>query len=298
MKTTAAQLHAIAAMQTAAAKVHAVAAMQTAGAQVHAVAAHYGEWLSYGGTARLALAVALLVIAAGVAFAAIRLRLPVGPARPSAAARKVRLWTWLVALAVLLACTAADLKHMAAEHLLRALPADNVAPVTFTGVTVIFLIVVIFASSRGLTARVGLTSAAIAAMAAPMIFEFPFDLIVMARTYPPIPPDPALYRALFFAPLLLVEVTTLALLTLSPMVRLSRPALLCFALMLAVFAVWALFGFVYPSGPVPFAFNAVSKILALAAGFCLFLPQRDAAGTVRQASGAHASLVQAGHERV
>jgi hypothetical protein len=70
-----------------------------------------------------------------------------------------------------------------------------------------------------------------------MIFEFPFDLIVMARLYPPIPPDPALYRVLFFAPLFLIEVMTLWLLTLSPMVRLSRATFFWFALMLAVFAV-------------------------------------------------------------
>ena len=35
--------------------------------------------------------------------------------------------------------------------------------------------------------RTAVLSAAIAAMAAPMVFELPFDLIVMARTYPPIP---------------------------------------------------------------------------------------------------------------
>ena len=46
-----------------------------------------------------------------------------------------------------------------------------------------------------------------------MVFELPFDLIVMARTFPPIPPNPALYRVLFFAPLFAIEITTLALLT-------------------------------------------------------------------------------------
>jgi hypothetical protein len=75
----------------------------------------------------------------------------------------------------------------------------------------------------------------IAAMAAPMIFELPFDLIVMARTYPPVPPDPVLYRTLFFAPLFLVELTTLSLLAVSPLVKLSRPAFFCLALMLLVF---------------------------------------------------------------
>src|SRR5690242_18145608 len=108
-------------------------------------------------------------------------------------------------------------------------------------------------------------SAAIGAAAAPMIFEFPFDLIVMARTYPPLPPDPALYRVLFFAPLFLVEFTTLALLALSPMVSLSRSAFFFFALMLVVFAAWGLSGFAYPAAPVPFALNVVSKVLAFAA---------------------------------
>ena len=110
----------------------------------------------------------------------------------------------------------------------------------------------------------------------------------MARTYPPIPPHPALYRALFFAPLFLIEITTLSLLTLSPMVKLSRAAFFSFASMLAVFAVWALSGFGYPSAPVPFTLNVVSKLLAFVTVLALFLPQR-AQG---QADGASAGQAQ------
>jgi hypothetical protein len=51
----------------------------------------------------------------------------------------------------------------------------------------------------------------------------------------------------------LVELTTLSLLAVSPMVKLSRPAFFCLALMLLVFAVWALAGFGYPSAPIPIA---------------------------------------------
>ena len=87
------------------------------------------------------------------------------------------------------------------------------------------------------------------------------------------PPDPALYRALFFVPLILVELTTLSLLTLSPMVRLSRPALFCLALMLLVFAAWAVAGFGYPSAPVPVAMNVASKILAFVTALSLFSPE-------------------------
>ena len=137
-------------------------------------------------------------------------------------------------------------------------------------------------------ARLG--SAVIAALAAPMIFELPFDLIVMARTYPPIAPDPAAYRALFFVPLFAIELTTLALLTLSPMVRLSRLTFLSFALMLVVFAVWAAFGFGYPSSPVPITLNVVSKILAFVTALTLFLPLRDQATVPTPQAGAANAL--------
>ena len=115
--------------------------------------------------------------------------------------------------------------------------------------------------------------------AAPMVFEFPFDLIVMARTYPPIPPDPAMYRVLFFAPLFLVEFATLSFLTFAPMARLTRATVFSFALMLAVFAAWALSGFAFPGTPGPFAFNVLSKILAFTTALTLFLPQRSEAST-------------------
>jgi hypothetical protein len=57
------------------------------------------------------------------------------------------------------------------------------------------------------------------------------------------------------------------------MAQLSRTALLGLALMLLVFAVWALAGFGYPSAPVPFAMNGVSKILAFVTAVSLFFPE-------------------------
>ena len=128
----------------------------------------------------------------------------------------------------------------------------------------------------------------IGALAAPWIFELPFDLIVVTRTYP-VPPDPAGYRALFFVPLIAIALSTLALLTLSPMVRLSRAAFWSFALMLAVFAVWALAGFGYPSAPIPITLNVVSKILAFVTVLTLFLlPRRQAGAGGPQAGAAQA----------
>jgi hypothetical protein len=248
-------------------------ALMAAG-QVHAAAAQSGSWVAYGGAARIVLAVILLAAAGGVAYAGARLRLPVRLPVPGRKARTLMLAAWLSAIMVLLACAGIGIHQALREHVLHSVPVDPITPVTFLCLGVIFFMICVISP---LGWRVTLAGAAIGAMAAPMIFEFPFDLIVMARTYPPIPPDPALIRVLFFAPLLLVEALTLALLALSPLVRLSRAAVFSFALMLAVFAVWGLSGFGYPSAPLPFALNVVSKILAFATALCLFLPQRTRA---------------------
>ncbi len=96
--------------------------------------------------------------------------------------------------------------------------------------------------------------------------------VILPRTYPVI--DPGLYRVLLFGPLILTGITTVALLSLSPAVRLQRATLWCFAGVLALFAGWGLFGFSYPSAPGPVTLNVLSKILALAPALTLFLPQR------------------------
>ena len=267
--------------------------MAMTSAPLHAAVTQSGTWVSYGGTARMVLAVVLLAAAGGVAYAATRLPLSVRPPAPGEGARTFMLVIWGFAIIAFLVCLPVYVKHARQEHLLHAAPPDPITPVTAICVGVIFIIIFIVGSSRGW--RTALASAAIGAAAAPMIFEFPFDLIVMARTYPPLPPDPALYRVLFFAPLFLVEFTTLALLTLSPMVRLPRAAFFFFALMLVVFAVWALSGFAYPSMPVPFTLNVVSKILAFAAALSLFLSRRALASAPGPPASSSATAVHAGH---
>ena len=101
--------------------------------------------------------------------------------------------------------------------------------------------------------------------AAPMIFEFPFDLIIMARTNPPIPTYPMLYRQLFFLPLFLVQFSTIPLLTLLPSMRVTASAAYAVAGMFVVFAIWAAFGFAFPAEPLPLALNVIAKILCFVA---------------------------------
>ena len=241
--------------------------------QVHAPVG----WFSYGGAARVVLAVVLVAVAAGVAGVGLRLRVPVQLPRPGRTARAVMLATWGVAIVAFLVCFSIYVHQLIQEHLIHSRPPQPVFPITAACMIALFFGILYLGRSLSQEARLG--SAVIGAIAAPMIFEFPFDLIVMARTYPAVSAGPALYRVLFFAPLFLVEFTTLALLSLSPLVRLSRAAFSAFALMLLIFAVWTLFGFGYPTTPLPFAFNVVSKIVAFVVALSLFLPQRGQAGT-------------------
>lgn len=237
-----------------------------------------GLWVSYGGTAEIALAAVLVAAAAGVAYAGLKLPLPARLPRPGRTIRVCMVAAWLAAIAAFLVCADLYIRHGLHEHLGgQATAADPITPVTVIGVGIIWFAVTLMHSSRGW--RIALGSGMIAALATPWLFELPFDLIIMARTAP-IAPDPAGYRILFFAPLFAVEITTLALLTTSPVLRLSRATFWCFAAMLAVFAVWSLDGFGYPSAPAPFALNVVSKILGLLAGLSMFLPVRSQARPV------------------
>ena len=197
-----------------------------------------GTWVSYGGAGAIVLAGVLAVIAVAIACAGFRLPRSARFPRAWRPARIVTLAIWLLAFLAFPVCVHLYVLHAAREHVAVAPPADPITPFTLIGAGVIFCVIAMVYNSRGW--RTSLWSAFIAAIAAPMIFEFPFDLIVMTRIYPGLPPDPALYRALFFAPLILIEISTLALLISSPAARLTRPALWSLAAMFAVFAGWAL----------------------------------------------------------
>jgi ABC-2 type transport system ATP-binding protein len=231
-----------------------------------------GGWVGYSGDAKIELAVGLLAVAGGAAYAGIRLRRPIRAARPPTSVVVLMFSLWAAALIAFLVGLSVYVKQFLHDYPdIKSGVHNPITPVTLLAAAAIFGIVM---TRTGWRYQTRLGSAVVAAMAAPMIFELPFDLIVMTRTYPALPPDPALYRAVFFTPLLLVELTTLWLLTLSPMVRVRRSTFFCFALMIGVFAIWALFGFGYPQSALPITMNVVSKILAFITALTLFLPDR------------------------
>jgi hypothetical protein len=254
----------------------------------------YTRWVSYGGDARIWLAIGFLTAACSAVLAGIRLPLPARFTQPGPAGLAATIAAWTTSLAAFLACSTIYIRQyihdIKASGMSVTAPRLTILPVTLTAAAVLFVII-ISRSSPGVETR--LASAAIGAMAAPMIFELPFDPFVIARAHG-LPPDPALYRTLIYVPLVLVEITTLLLLRLSPMVRLTRATFFSFALMLGVWAAWALSGFGYPSAPLPIALNIASKILAFVTALTLFLPQQPAPGQppqprrpVRPGRGAH-----------
>jgi len=230
----------------------------------------YGTWSPYVGTDAVFLAVTLLAIGVLLTYLGTRLIGAVGIKRPGGKAVSVfMILIWGLSLATFEIGYATYAVQLYQQHMIETPPVNPISPITILSALGTFIIIAYLARHHGL--KVALGSAFVGTAAAPMIFELPFDLIVMGRTYPPIPPYPTLFRLLFFLPLFLVEISTLSLLTLSPLTKLSKYTLFSLAGMFFVFAVWALFGFSYPSDPIPVALNGISKILSFVTAITLFL---------------------------
>jgi hypothetical protein len=175
------------------------------------------HWVAYGGGEAILLAIALIAVAGGFAYAGGRLRAPLAVKRPGAVAAGFMIAIWLIAIYTVVIAT-----HVYGLQVRQAYPGFVAARVrvgTFVYAAATFFVILYLTRRWGW--KVALASAVIGTAAAPMIFELPFDLIVMARTNPPIPIHPMLYRQLFFLPLFLVELSTILLLTLLPSMRVT-----------------------------------------------------------------------------
>jgi hypothetical protein len=236
------------------------------------------NWNPYTGSGSIILAVVLFIITAVLVFLAFRLRHPIGARRPGVflGITLVLIWllsviTFLVALIVYVLALYKQIGPFTGQE-------DPITPVTMLSGLVTFCVIAYLTRKSGFLVAFG--SAIVGTIAAPMIFELPFDLIVMGRTNPPTPE--VLYTLLFFLPLILVELSSFAMLTLSPVMKLSRSTLFLLASMFLVFAVWALIGFAYPASPIPILLNVISKILAFATAISLFIPQEKSTRVVNE----------------
>jgi hypothetical protein len=229
----------------------------------------YGTWSPYVGSDALLLAAVLFIIAGVLAYLGTRLHRSVGVNRPGKTVSIFLVVIWCLSLATYAIAVLTYYRALIQRYGAFSAPTSPITPFTVLSGLVAFIVISYLTRPQGL--RITLGSAIVGTIAAPMIFELPFDLIVIGRLYPPVATELTL---LFFLPLFLVEISSFSLLTLSPSMQLSKYTLFSIAAMLLVFAVWALFGFSYPSNPIPFALNVVSKILSFVAAVTLFLPQK------------------------
>ena len=229
------------------------------------------SWASYGGGEAILLGIALLFVASGFAYAGKRLRAPLEVTRPGGTAAGFMIAVWLLSLYTVIVATA--VYGLQVKQAYPTFVARRVRVGTFIDAPIAFLAILYLTRRWGW--KLALASAVIGTAAAPMIFEFPFDLIVMTRTNPELPTHPMLYRQSFFLPLFLAEFSTVSLLTLLPSMRLTAHSCYAVAGMFLVFAVWAAFGFAFPAEPLPLTLNIISKILCFVAAIMLFAWQAE-----------------------
>jgi hypothetical protein len=230
----------------------------------------YGTWSPYAGSEAILLAAVLLVIGCTLAFVGTRLHRSIEIDRPGKVVSILLVTIWVLSLVTFLIAISAYMKALVQQIGVYTPPKNPISPITFLSGLVTFIVIIYLCRFHGW--KIALGSAIVGAAAAPMIFELPFDLIIMWRTYPPTPAT--LFTLLYFLPLFIVEIATFSLLTLSPIMKLSKYTLFSLAAMFFVFTIWALFGFSYPFAPIPIALNMVSKILSFIAAITLFLPQK------------------------
>lgn len=228
----------------------------------------YGTWTPYEGSSALLLALALFVIGCLLIYLGLRRHTPIRVTQSGKIVGILLVTILCLSIVTYLNSIITYMQLLTQQVGSFEPPTSPVSPITFLTALATFIIIAYLSRNHGL--KIALGSAVAGTISAPMIFELPFDLIVMWRLYPPVSTQLTL---LYFLPLFLVEISNFSLLTLSPLTKISRYTFFTLAATSIVFSIWALFGFSFPSSPILFALNAVAKVICFATAITLFLPQ-------------------------
>jgi hypothetical protein len=234
---------------------------------------YFGEWVPFSGSSAVILGSILLAITAILVFLGFKVEKSLKVKAPGRAVTGVMIAVWILSILTFFVNVGVYSLLMTQASLTGTIPNNPITKFTLSFALLSLLIV--FFTNRKKGWKVAILSAVLAAMAGPMFFELPFDLIVMGRTYPPIPPDPTVLRALFFFPLFLVELTTMSLLFLSPLFGVTKYTLYCLAGMFFAFAIWGFFGFSFAYTTEFLILNVAAKAMAFVTVVTLFLPERE-----------------------
>ena len=236
---------------------------------------YFGAWVPYSGNSAIILGVVLLAITAVFTYFGLKLKNPLRVKMPGKAVGGVLSAVWLLSILTWLVNIGVYTILLQQANIKGTIPDNPITKFTLSFAFLSFLIIFQINVNHGV--KVAFLSGVLAAMAGPMVFELPFDLIVMARTYPPIPPAPGVLRALFFFPLFLVELTTISLMFFSPLFKVTKYTLYSLAGMFFIFAIWGFLSFSFAYTTEFLILNVVSKALAFVTVVTLFLPERNLA---------------------
>lgn len=252
---------------------------------------YFGEWVPYSGSSTVILGCILLAIAGTFATTGFRLKRTLRVGSPGKETGAVIIVVWILSILTFLVNFTVYVLQMKERGLTGTAPQNPITKFTFLFALLSF--VVVFLANRKEGEKAAFLSAVVAAMAGPMVFELPFDLVVIGRTYPPIPPNPGLFRELFFFPLFLVELTTMSLLWFSPLFKITKRTLYSLAGLFLVFAVWGFLSFSFAYTALFLVLNVVAKAMAFVVVVTLFLPEKHP--PVRQDDQARAAAAAPGH---
>lgn len=230
----------------------------------------YSVWSPYSGLESYLLSAGMVLAAVVLVLLGMRIRRPLAARPAGRLVGSFLILIWLLSVVIMSVVTIAYGLAIYQQAGRMPVPTNPITRYTIGFAVLAFGCVLVLTRTYGW--KLALVSAIAAAGAGPAMFEVPFDLVIAFRLQVP---DPAgVYRLLYFVPLLLFNVATLALLTLSPAARLRRQTLFALAGMFAVWAVWALLGFAYPATVATTTLNVASKLLSAVAGVLIFLPDR------------------------
>jgi hypothetical protein len=215
-------------------------------------------WSPYGGSDSLLLSLLLALIAAGLVFLGWKMRKEIKLPKMGKIVGLVVIIIWAFSILTFLKINKDYSRYTGAATNL-----GPIFPITLLTAFCAFGYVAYVSRRGGFGSLLG--NGFLAFIAGPMVFEFPFVLIVIPRVKAPLIPE-----IIFLTPLFTIIFTTLALLLLSRRIAITKYSVYFLAGMIFIFAIWALEGYSYPTNPVSFTLNAISKVLGFACVAALF----------------------------
>jgi hypothetical protein len=234
------------------------ATLQKATTDYKALTAADNGWRPYTFPSTLILGLILLAAGGGLIWLGRRIKSKIKIPHPGKGFKITIITTWAVLMLAFL-----FIYFVGEGRTDRAVQNGPIFPITLAAAILTFAFLFYISRKDGCWAATG--NAIAGAAAGPMIFEFLFDWIVIPQANASIT-----ILVVYFTPLFIIEVATICLLTLCRRVSITRYSLYSLGAMLIVFGLWVFKGYSYPSSPVIYLLNAVSKVLSFTTIIALF----------------------------